>query len=70
MSKYRKRKGHVAKTEYSKSGLGKVVAVGRRKQCGHSYVCPCCVTLGLNHFKVASRRILRRTYRVPDEDAA
>ncbi len=68
MSKRRNPKGHVAKSEYSKSGLGKVVAVGRRKQNGHSYVCPCCVKLPFNDFKTASRRIVRRTYKVPADE--
>ncbi len=68
-SKHATVRGHVAKSEYSKSGCSKVGAVGRRKQNGHSYVCPCCVSnRSFDDFKVASRRVLRRTYKVPNDE--
>ncbi len=67
----RKPRGNKAKKEYSKSGNPKLTAVGRRKQGGHSYICPCCVLLSHNTFKETSRRILRRTIthkRVEEEE--
>lgn len=55
--------GHVAKKEYS--GSVKTCAVGRRKQCGHSYICPCCIHRGgmrtFSAFKKMSHRHVRRT---------
>lgn len=56
-------KGHKAKKEYS--GFAKCGAVGRRKQRGASYICPCCIKMGgMRQFakiKTLSRRIVRRT---------
>ena len=65
----RKRTGHKAKKEYSMAPSPKLTAVGRRKGNGHSFVCPCCVLMGFRDFKVASRRILRRTvtHKIKDE---
>jgi hypothetical protein len=55
---------HRAKTEYSKSGIVKVQAVGRIKQGHGSFICPCCIHMGndrrcFSHIKTISRRMLR-----------
>ncbi len=69
MSKTNKKEKHTlhrASKEYA--AHKKCVAVGRIKQNGGTYICPCCIhrctgsSYDFRKFKKVSRRLIRRTY--------